>query len=305
MNRSAIAAAVARKFPPITREVLKLSVQGHLPPIHRHWFFQSLARDVFQDQGFPMWGSSNRLYIPRDLHPVYLEYFNFLDHEPLTRSVIASLLRPGSVFVDVGANIGYYSLLASSKVGPKGRVHSVECSPDTFLLLENNVKKNNLRNVDLYPVAASNVRGELTLNVSAIGLSLFELHSNWSKVARSAGTVTVPAMPVDELVHSRVDVAKIDAEGADLDVLKGMSRILSESQNISIIVEWAPPLLEQSGKDPFELPRYLQNLGFQIVSVLEEPTNRRLTLAQASEMVRSKKLPAGWVGDLFAQRVRH
>ena len=298
-----MAAAVARTFPPISREVLKLSVQGHFPPIHRHWFFQRLARELFEDKGFPMWGSSNRLYIPRDLYPIYLEYFNFLDHEPLTRSVIASLLKPGSVFIDVGANIGYYTLLAAGKVGPKGRVHAVECSPDTFLLLENNVKRNNLQNVELYPVAGSNVRGELTLNVSAIGLSLFELHSSWSKVGRVGGTVTVPCMPVDELVHSPVDVVKIDAEGADLDVLKGMNRILSENKNISVVVEWAPPLLEQSGKDPFELPRYLQDAGLKIVSVLEEPTSRRLTLDQASEMVRSKKLAAGWVGDLFAQRV--
>jgi len=297
-----MAAAVARKFPPISREVLKLSVQGHFPPIHRHWFFQSLARDVFEDKGFPMWGSSNRLYIPRELYPIYLEYFNFLDHEPLTRSVIASLLKPGSVVIDVGANIGYYTLLAAGRVGPKGHVHAVECSPDTLALLRNNVKRNNLQNVDIYPVAASNVRGELTLNVSAIGLSLFELHSNWSKVARTGGTVTVPSMPVDELVHSTVDVVKIDAEGADLDVLKGMSRILSENKNISVIVEWAPPLIAESGKDPFELPRWLQEAGFKIVSVLEEPTNRRLTFEQASEMVKAKRLPAGWVGDLFAQR---
>jgi FkbM family methyltransferase len=298
-----MAAAVARKFPSISREVLKLSVQGRFPPIHRHWFFQSLARDLFDGRGFPMWGSSCRLYIPRELYPIYLEYFNFLDHEPLTRSVIASLLKPGSVFIDVGANIGYYTLLAAGKVGPKGRVHSVECSPDTLILLRENVRRNQLENVDIYPVAASNVRGELTLNVSAIGLSLFSLHSNWPTLARSSDTVKVPSMPVDELVHSPVDVVKIDAEGADLDVLKGMSRLLSENKSVSVIVEWAPPLMAEAGKDPFELPRWLQEAGFTIISVLEESTNRRLSLDQASEMVREKKMAAGWVGDIFAQRV--
>lgn len=302
MNRSALAAATARKFPSISRQMLKLSVQGHFPPIHRHWLGQSIARDLFDGVGFPMWGSSCRLYIPRELHPIYLEYFNFLDHEPLTRRIFASLVKPGSVVIDVGANIGYYTLLAADKVGPMGKVHSVECSPDTLVLLRENVRRNDLKNVEVYPVAASNARGELTLNVSAIGLSLFELHSNWSKVSKATGTVTVPSMPMDDLVQGPVDVVKIDAEGADLDVLKGMGRILSENKGISIIVEWAPPLIAESGKDPFEMAKWLQDAGFKIVSVLEEGTNKQLTLEQASQMYREEKMPHGWVGDLFAQR---
>jgi len=302
MKRSALAAAVARKFPPISRQILKLSVQGHFPPIHRHWFFQSLARDLFETRGFPMWGSSCRLYIPRELHPIYLEYFNFLDHEPLTRSVIASLLKPGYVFIDVGANIGYYTLLAASRVGPKGHVHAVECSPDTLQLLRENVKKNDLQNVTIHPVAASDVRGELTLNVSAIGLSLFSLHSNWPTLGKTGDTLKVPAMPTDELVHSPVNVVKIDAEGADLEVLKGMRRILSENRGISVIVEWAPPLLVDSGKDPMEMPRWLQEAGFRIIDILEEGTNKRLPLEQVAERIRNKKLASGWVGDIFAQR---
>jgi FkbM family methyltransferase len=302
MTRSAIAAATARKFPAISREILKLSVQGHFPPLHRHWLGQSLARDLFEDRGFPMWGSSCRLYIPRELYPVYLEYFNFLDHEPLTRKIFASLIKPGSVVIDVGANIGYYTLLAADRIGPQGKVHSVECSPDTLVLLRENVRRNALKNVEIYPVAASNTRGDLTLNVSAIGLSLFELHSSWSKVSRTNGTVTVPSMPMDDLVHSPVDVVKIDAEGADLDVLKGMSRLLSENKNISVIVEWAPPLIAEAGKDPLELPRWLQDAGFKTVSVLEEGTNKQLSLDRAIEMVRGNQMKSGWVGDLFAQR---
>jgi len=109
-------------------------------------------------------------------------------------------------------------------------------------------------------------------------------------------------MTMDELVHSPVDVVKIDAEGADLEVLKGMSKLLSENKKISVIVEWAPPLLADAGKDPLELPRWLQDAGFKIVSVLEEGTNRRLSLEEAIAMVRGKKIGSGWVGDLFAQR---
>ncbi len=302
MKRSTLGAAVARKFPSISRQILNLSVKGHFAPIHRHWFFRALAGDLFHEQGFPMWGSSYRLYIPRELYPIYLEYFNFLDHEPLTRKVFSKLLNPGSVVIDVGANIGYYTLLAAGKVGPTGKVHSVECSPDTLAVLRENVRKNNITNAEIYPVAASDKRGDLTLNVSAIGLSLFSLHSNWPAMSRTNGTVRVPAMPMDELVHSPVDVVKIDAEGADLEVLKGMSKLLSENKNISVIVEWAPPLLADAGKDPLELPRWLQDAGFKIVSVLEEGTNRRLSLEEAIAMVRGKKIGSGWVGDLFAQR---
>lgn len=303
MKRSEIFTSVAKKLPWLFRPLFTCSIKGYLPPIHEHWLLRSLAYDLFAETGFPMRNSHYRLYVPRELHTVYFDFFDFLDYEPLTSKVFASQLKPGIVVVDVGANIGHYTLLASAAVGPEGRVHAVECSPETRSLLENNVQKNNLQNVGIHPFAASDTRGSLALNITAIGLSWFNPHSQWPSVQGSGTTATVPTMPLDEVISSRVDLVKIDAEGADLEVLKGMKRILSENKHISVIVEWAPPMLEEAGKDPLALPRWLQEQGFTSISVLDEFYNKQRSLDEAMDLLAAKKLPPGWVSDLFARRI--
>jgi FkbM family methyltransferase len=245
---------------------------------------------------------SCRLYIPQDLHSVYLGYFDMWDHEPLTARVLAKMLRKNDVVVDVGANIGYFTLLAASLVGPMGRVHAIECSPETLAVLENNVRKNLLRNVTIHPVAAAKERGTLNLNVTAIGLSWLAPHANWPTAEGRQTIVTVPAVPLDEIIQSPVHFIKIDAEGLDLDVLKGMKRILSENHRISIIVEWAPPLLAEAGRDPLELPQWLQETGFRNIYVLDEQRGRKRSLDECIGMVRNGKLPRDWVGDLVAEK---
>jgi FkbM family methyltransferase len=303
MKRSELFAAIAKRFPWLFRWIFTLSIRGYLPPIHNHWLLRDVASDLFSEVGFPMHNSPYRLFIPQNLHSIYFGYFDFLDHEPLTTKVFSSLLKPGAVVVDVGANIGHYTLLAAGAVGPTGRVHAIECSPVTLAVLEGNMRKNHLENVEIHPVAAAGVRGTLELNVTAIGLSWFNPHSQWPTVEGSGTTVKVPAVPLDEIISSPVHLVKIDAEGVDLDVLKGMKRILTDNEKISIIVEWAPPLLVEVGKDPMELPLWLKESGFNKISVLDEIHNKQRSLEEAMEMVRAGNLPRDWVCDLFAQRV--
>jgi FkbM family methyltransferase len=302
MKRSEIVSRVAKVYPPLFRSIFTHSVRGTLLPIHKHWLMRSIAADLFEDQGFPMRGTPYRLYIPKELQTVYLGYFDFLDHEPLTSRVFERLLRPGDVVIDVGANIGHYSLLAASVVGPLGRVHAFECSPETLALLSNNVAKNKLQNIAVHPFAASDERGALSLNVTAIGLSWFTPHSNWPVVSGSGTSVEVQTVPVDDIVSAPVNLVKIDAEGVDLNVLKGMKRILSESPGVSIIVEWAPPLLVEAGKDPMEIIQWLQNAGFSKISVIDEKNQKQISLEDAVALVHGGKLPRDWVGDLLAQK---
>lgn len=302
MPKAQTLSLVANRFPALSRGLLTLSISGYIPPIHRHWFFKKLASELFDQMGFPIWGSSCRLHIPAELRPVYLEYFNFLDHEPLTRRVIAGFLKPGATFLDVGANIGYYTLLAAGRVGPKGKVHSIECSPETFAVLSENVRRNNLKNVSLYQVAAARENGELQMNVSAVGLHWLSLHENYPKTEGTGKVARVPAKPLDDLIPSPVDVVKIDAEGVDLEVLQGMPRILRENPRIALVVEWCPGMLSEAGKDPLELPEWLKSAGFTKISVLDEQTDKPMKLDHAIELVKANRLPSNWVADLAAQR---
>lgn len=302
MKASALVCSLATKFPSVFREFFTLSIRGKIPPLHHHWLFRNLASQLFAEEGFPMRESRYRLHIPRDLHPIYLGYFDFLDHERLTSKVFKRLLKTGSVVIDVGANIGHYTLLAAGAIGPRGRVHAIECSPETRSILAHNVQRNHLENVEIHPFAAASTHGTLALHVTAIGLSWFDPPSRWPTVAGGGNTIMVPTVPVDDLVSTPVDVVKIDAEGVDLDVLKGMSRILSSNQRVSVIVEWAPAMLSEAGKNPFELPGWLTDAGFDQISVLDEQYNKRRSLADTIALVKRGAFSKSWCCDLFARR---
>ena len=173
-----------------------------------------------------------------------------------------ALLQPGATVVDVGANIGYNTLYAAHKVGPKGRVYAIEPSQDNLAVLYANLFANKLKNIFVLPYAASStpevkqffLRGD----VSAVN-SLFQ--DNF--YADVTDTVKVLAAPLDDLIPGFPDVVKIDVEGAELEVLQGMSRIL-QSPKLRLIVEWHPTLQQAAGHAPDALPRQLLDLGFTL-----------------------------------------
>jgi len=302
MELSEVVMLMAQRFPFLFRSLLELSVRGYLPPMHRHWLFQSIARQLFEEDGLPVWRTPYKLSVPRDLLPIYLEYSNFLDYEPLTRRVFLASLKPGFVVIDVGANIGWYTLLAASAVGPEGRVHAVECAPQNLSLLEYNVRKNKLHHVRIHPYAAGLARGTQTLNVSPVGLAGFSPCSRWPTIPGSGTTVTVPVVPLDEVIGVPVHLVKIDVDGFDLQVLKGMKRIVSANKELAVIVEWAAPMLSNAGADPFELPAWLQDAGFRKVVVLDEYYKRRRSLDETARLLAERRLPPDWVCNLFASR---
>jgi FkbM family methyltransferase len=138
---------------------------------------------------------------------------------------VRSSLNRGAVFVDVGANIGYYTLIASKFVGSSGRVHAIEPIPSTAAILRANVKLNGCSNVIVHEVAIWSSKRELTLRVpgSWYGLASF---------LRDGVGVTVNTATLDELLKNEdfVDCMKIDVEGAELEVLRGARSILKRTK---------------------------------------------------------------------------
>jgi FkbM family methyltransferase len=96
-----------------------------------------------------------------DLVNLYLYYYG--TWEPGLSRIAAQALRPGDTFVDVGANIGYYTLLASKIVGAQGQVIAIEASPSVFQALQQHVQVNGRTNIRLFNVAASDVPGEMEI----------------------------------------------------------------------------------------------------------------------------------------------
>jgi FkbM family methyltransferase len=179
-------------------------------------------------------------------------------------------LTPGAVVVDVGANIGFNTVYAAQRVGSRGRVLAVEPADDNVAVLRTNVERSGLDNITVLPVAAGRqaetrrffLRGE----VSAV--NSFYQDSVYASVT---DVVDVPVQTLDDLVDGEADLVKIDVEGAELDVLGGMTRLL-RSPRLRLVVEWHPLLQEKAGYAADELPRALLGAGFALTAAAHTTT---------------------------------
>ena|GEM_PF-988821 len=136
-------------------------------------------------------------------------------------------LGSGDTFVDVGANAGYYSVVAGRIVGPRGRVVSIEPVPETFELLRENVALNGLGNVATFANACWNAREGLTMTLPGGYYGLASLAT-----PLGGRRIPVEAIPLDALTADlpSVQVLKVDAEGAELEVLEGAADTLAKTR---------------------------------------------------------------------------
>jgi len=201
-------------------------------------------------------------------------------------SVVASNMRlhrlideavaPGATVVDVGANIGYNTVYLARRVGDRGRVVAIEPAADNVRVLRENVRANALANVAIHAVAAGpthEVRDLFLRGETSAVNSLFQE----SVYAAVTGVEKVEVVPLDELVDGPADFIKIDVEGAELDALEGMTRLLTH-RGLTLVVEWHPRLQEAAGHPADALPRVLLRNGF----TLRAASHTRVT-ALASE----------------------
>lgn len=155
-------------------------------------------------------------------------------YEPGTSELVLSELHEGSTFVDVGANNGYYTMLALSRVGVSGHVWSFEPNPDAFDRLSRNVALNGSpKNVELFPVALGSGSGSQKLFISRY------LDSRSSFTPQGRNSIQVRVQRADEVLNGhRVDWVKVDAEGAEHPVLEGLIDTLGRNPGLRLIVEW-------------------------------------------------------------------
>lgn len=183
--------------------------------------------------------------------------------EPELTAVVQRLVLSDTVFVDVGAHIGYYTLIASSRA-KKGMVYAFEPQNDNFALLRRNVAANRLENVKLFNLAVADRSGrriKLYCNTSNMGNnSIYSKDIVSDYVEQEARTVTL-----DDALKSvrRVDIVKIDVEGAEMDVLRGMRRLLRRSPKVTLLVEYVPSFYER----PRALVEFLRKERFEIMVI--------------------------------------
>ena len=192
-------------------------------------------------------------------------------YEPEVTAVFRRLLRPGMGVVDLGANIGYFTMLSASLVGADGLVVAVEPNPRNVRLLERSRRANGFEQVRVCQVAAGREPGLLMLNTS---------HSNGTTSVLPGGEAIppaaeiVPAMPADSLVPDgrRIHLVKLDVEGAEHTALLGATRLL-ERDRPHLVSEFSPTLMPGiSGVSGAEYLDWIRARGYAIGTVGKDGT---------------------------------
>ncbi len=185
-------------------------------------------------------------------------------YERSTQAVFAHLLRAGMTAVDVGANVGLHSLCLGRLVGTTGKVWAIEPAPRIADLLKRTIAINALDQVvTILPVAAGREPSHEVLHVG-----ITSGHSSLLPLAEQAGELNVPVDRLDNLVPDAVDLVKIDAEGMELAIVEGMSRLL-ENESLAIVAEFGFEHLQKSNITAEEWSGFFRKQGFESFRINE------------------------------------
>lgn len=195
-----------------------------------------------------------------DQHRDYLESVRDGRREAFMAELLESTVRTGDTVVDVGAFLGHFTLLAARAAGPSGHVHAFEPDPRDYVWLVRNIEANGFTDrVVSEAVAVSNRSGTALLHLAERDRS----QSSIVFAEDAVDAVRVPTVALDEhLTHdAEVGVIKIDVEGAEIQALRGMERILTTSPRIALFIEVNPVALRAAGSSTEVLLERLRSLG--------------------------------------------
>lgn len=240
-------------------------------------------------------GSKMFLHKDPNRHP--LQKHRWEHWEPGTTRLVKARLKQGDVALDIGAMVGYYTLLFSRLVGKEGKVFAFEPNPDHFDLVSRNVKINNCENTTVVQKAATNKTGTARL----MNCAKYP-RRRWS--IRSNGEHNINTVALDDYFkyyQGPIDLIKTDTEGGEEAVLQGMPRILKANQNIKLIIEFSPLFLRRFGTDPKNFLELIKRHGFKIYMIRSQyPGNLRLT--SISELLGLWPPESGHYMNLFCSR---
>jgi FkbM family methyltransferase len=194
-------------------------------------------------------------------------------------------LRRGDVVVDVGANVGYYTILGAKLVGEEGRVYAFEPDPVNFGLLESNVRLNRLNNVVLEQKAVSNAAGTLKLYLDESNKGD---HRIYQPEGEQRSFVEVDAVTLDAYFQGRgVDFVKVDTQGAEAVILQGMDGLVRRSTDLVLAIEYSPRHLVGLGSVAEDLLEHIQSLDLQLYDLgMGGPRVRPLHTVTPAQLLR-------------------
>ena len=196
-------------------------------------------------------------------------------HEETTTALFRKSVKKGDVVLDVGANIGYFTLLAASIVGKEGKVYAFEPEPRNFGYLSKNIALNRYGNVTVAQRAVSDKPGTIKLFMCPYDTghhTIQQFGGIRSYNPELAGTreefVEIQAVRLDDLFKDKltpINVIKLDVEGAEMLTLSGMENIIRANNDLVMFVEFFPLLIKEMGQSPEEFAgRLHEDFGFEM-----------------------------------------
>jgi len=179
-------------------------------------------------------------------------------------------LEIGMTVIDVGANIGYYTIITGKRVGVNGRVLAFEPEENNFSLLSRNISLNKLNNVTVFKIALANKSGEESLYLDNDNKGH---HSLSSQKSRTEKIVLVRTDTLDNILEKygspKVDLIKMDIEGAECLALEGMAKTLAINLDLILLTEFYPQAIRRLGRSPLQFLKNLVKLGFFLSEIDE------------------------------------
>lgn len=197
--------------------------------------------------------------------------------EPYETSLVVGRLKKGDVFLDIGANIGYYTVLAATLVGKKGLVVAYEPDAENYALLMRNLSANRVTNARCFQAAMADYTGEGRIYLAEANRGDHRLYDPGEpRECRSAAVVHGGDHLSD--ITDRVDFIKIDTQGAETAVIRGLKKVIRANRHhLSMIVEFWPHGLRRAGSSgaellsilcDFDMPFYLiDHIGYRLMPV--------------------------------------
>ena len=206
-------------------------------------------------------------------------------YERHTTILFKKLVSKGMNVIDIGANIGYYTLLAAKLIGEKGKVFAFEPEPRNYALLLRNIELNGYKNVIALQKAVSNKTGKVKLFLDRLEPGA---HSLYKVREHATEAIAVDTISLDDFFKGKefpIDVIKIDVEGAEMTILLGMTKIIKDNDNLKVFTEFWPPGLQSSGFPAQEYWDKLVESGFKYIYLINEQ-KQRLEPANLTSMMR-------------------
>lgn len=212
-------------------------------------------------------------------------------YEPYQTALIKQWAKPGYSVLDIGANIGYYTLLLAGGVGSNGRVFAFEPEPTMSSILAENVRLNNYSNVVVLQEAVSNRNGVTELYADEFSNLDYRIYKSKDGGKKSIPVETIRLDSVAELNDHKINLIKMDIQGSECGALQGMGRLLKKSSELVLFTEFWPLALDNFGTPPAEFFDLLKENEFKIYEINEGEKELQLITTLDELLLRCRAKP--------------